>query len=145
MTAPNGTIDFTKLSEKTQHWIAQEEKYVAIYYPPIPVIVERGERCYVWDVDGKRYFDCMGGFASVSQGHCHPKIVKALQDQASKLTMSSRSLYNHVFPETAKYLTEVLGYEDGKWLASSGGTEACESACKLSRKWGYKQKGVPEN
>ena len=76
----NSSIDYSKLSPLTQHWIAEEDKYVCIYYPPIPVIVERGERCYVWDVDNKRYFDCMGGFASVSQGHCNPKIVKALTD-----------------------------------------------------------------
>jgi ornithine--oxo-acid transaminase len=120
-----------------------DDKYVAPYYAMAPVVMERGERIYLWDVDGRKYYDMMAGFAAVGQGHCHPKIRQALMDQSAKLTLCSRSLNQAVLPETAEYVCKLLGYD--KFLPQNGGCEAVEAACKVARRWGYVVKGVPDD
>ena len=123
--------------------IALEEKYGAHNYHPLPVVLERGEGVYVWDVDGKRYFDFLSAYSAVNQGHCHPKIVKALCDQAHKLCLTSRAFYNDCLGPYEKMATEYFGYD--KLLPMNSGAEAVETALKLARRWGYKVKGIPEN
>jgi ornithine--oxo-acid transaminase len=123
-----------------QFHIDQDKKYVCENYSPLPVVAERGERIYLYDVEGKRYMDFLAGYSSTNQGHCHPKIVAALVDQASKLTQTSRAFHNTQMGAFSQQLCDLLGYE--KFLPSSTGVEACESACKLARRWGYVVKGV---
>ena len=120
-----------------------DKNHVAYYYSVPEIVMERGERIYLWDIEGNRYYDMLGGFASLSQGHCHPKIAEAMYAQAKKLTMSSRSLMNDVMPDTSKFVCDFLGYE--QFLAASSGVEACEGAVKLARKWGYVVKGIEED
>lgn len=127
----------------TQDYIDREEKYGAHNYHPLPVILEKGEGIYVWDVDGKRYFDFLSAYSAVNQGHCHPRIVKALNEQASRLTLTSRAFYNNVLGEFEEYVTNYFGYD--KVLMMNTGAEADETALKLCRKWGYEKKGIPEN
>jgi len=124
-------------------YIALEEKYGAHNYHPLPVVLERGEGVYVWDVDGKRYFDFLSAYSAVNQGHCHPKIVKALCDQAQKLCLTSRAFYNDCLGPYEKMATSFFGYD--KLLPMNSGAEAVETALKLARRWGYKVKGIPEN
>jgi len=102
--------------------------------------VEKGERIYIWDVEGKKYFDFMSGYSSTNQGHCNPKIVKAMMEQATKVTQTSRAFHNTQMGTFAEYLCNLLGFD--KFLPSSTGVEACESACKLARRWGYVNKKV---
>ena len=123
--------------------IALEEKYGAHNYHPLPVVLERGEGVYVWDVDGKRYFDFLSAYSAVNQGHCHPKIVKALCDQAHKLCLTSRAFYNDCLGPYEEMATKFFGYD--KLLPMNSGAEAVETALKLARRWGYKVKGIPEN
>jgi len=120
-----------------------EDRYSARNYKPIPVAISRGEGVFVWDVEGKQYLDFLSAYSAVNQGHCHPKIVAALNEQASKLSLTSRAFYNDVFPVYAKYITELLGYD--RVLPMNTGVEGGETALKLTRKWAYKKKGVPEN
>ena len=127
----------------TQAFINREDKYGAHNYHPLPVVLERGEGPFVWDVEGKRYFDFLSAYSAVNQGHCHPKIVKALTDQAQKLTLTSRAFYNSVLGEYEEYITKYFGYE--KVLPMNSGAEADETALKLCRKWAYKKKGIKEN
>ncbi len=120
-----------------------EDKYGAHNYHPLPVVLDRGEGVYVWDVEGKKYFDFLSAYSAVNQGHCHPKIVKALKDQADRLTLTSRAFYNSVLGVYEKYITEYFGYD--KILPINTGVEAVETALKLCRKWAYLKKGIPEN
>jgi ornithine--oxo-acid transaminase len=127
----------------TQDYINREDKYGAHNYHPLPVVLERGEGPFVWDVEGKRYFDFLSAYSAVNQGHCHPKIIKALTDQASKLTLTSRAFYNSVLGEYEEYITKYFKYD--KVLPMNSGAEADETALKLCRKWAYLKKGVKEN
>ena len=112
------------------------------YYPPIPIVIERGSRVHLWDTDGNKYYDMLAGFAAVSVGHCHPKVTEAIVKQANKISLTSRSLLNAVLPETAEAICKFTGYD--KFLACSSGVEACEAAVKVARRWGYVVKGVPD-
>lgn len=125
------------------YYIGLEDQYGAHNYKPLPVVLERGEGSFVWDTDGKRYFDFLSAYSAVNQGHCHPAIVKALQDQAAKLTLTSRAFYNSVLGEFEQYITSYFGFD--KVLAMNTGAEAVETALKLCRKWAYRVKGTPEN
>ncbi len=127
----------------TQDYIKREEKFGAHNYHPLPVVLERGEGPFVWDVEGKRYFDFLSAYSAVNQGHCHPKIVKALTDQAKILTLTSRAFYNSVLGEFEEYITKYFKYD--KVLPMNSGAEADETALKLCRKWAYKKKGIKEN
>jgi ornithine--oxo-acid transaminase len=123
-----------------QDYINREEKYGAHNYHPLPVVLERGEGPFVWDVNGKRYFDFLSAYSAVNQGHCHPEIIKALTDQAQKLTLTSRAFYNTVLGEYEEYITKYFKYD--KVLPMNSGAEADETAIKLCRKWGYLKKGI---
>ena len=127
----------------TQDYINREDKYGAHNYHPLPVVLDRGEGPFVWDVEGKRYFDFLSAYSAVNQGHCHPKIVKALTDQAQKLTLTSRAFYNSVLGEYEEYVTRYFGYD--KVLPMNSGAEGDETALKLCRKWAYKKKGIKED
>lgn len=130
------------IPEATQYYIDLEERYGAHNYHPIPVVLERGEGVFVWDVDGKRYYDFLSGYSAVNQGHCHPKIVKTFVEQSQKLTLTSRAFYNNVLGEFEKYLSGLFGYD--KVLPMNTGVEAVETAIKLCRKWAYQVKGIRE-
>ncbi len=123
--------------------IAREEKYGAHNYHPLPVVLERGEGVFVWDVDGKKYYDFLSAYSAVNQGHCHPKIVKALTDQASKLTLVSRAFHSDALSDYAEYVTKYFGFD--KVLPMNSGAEAVETAIKLCRKWAYEHKGISED
>lgn len=123
--------------------IALEEKYGAHNYHPLPVVLSRGEGVYVWDVEGKKYYDFLSAYSAVNQGHCHPKIVGAMVNQAETLTLTSRAFYNDMLGRYEKYVTETFGFD--KLLPMNTGAEAVETALKLCRKWGYEKKGIPEN
>lgn len=127
----------------TQQAIDLENKYGAHNYHPLPVVLNRGEGVYVWDVEGKKYYDFLSAYSAVNQGHCHPKIVKALAEQAQSLTLTSRAFYNDVLGTYEKFITELFGYD--KVLPMNTGVEGGETALKLCRKWAYKVKGIPEN
>ena len=120
-----------------------ENKYGAHNYHPLPVVLDRGEGVFVWDLEGNKYFDFLSSYSAVNQGHCHPKIVSALTEQAQKLTLTSRAFYNSVLGEFEKYATEYFGFD--KILPMNTGAEAVETAIKLVRKWGYEKKGIAEN
>ncbi|MDH5608233.1 MAG: ornithine--oxo-acid transaminase [Cyclobacteriaceae bacterium] len=120
-----------------------EDQYGAHNYHPLPVVLARGEGVYVWDVDGKRYFDFLSAYSAVNQGHCHPRIIDALTEQARTLTLTSRAFYSDVLGIYEKYVTEYFGYE--KVLPMNTGAEGVETAIKICRKWGYEKKGVAEN
>jgi ornithine--oxo-acid transaminase len=126
----------------TEKFIAIEDKYNAHNYHPLPVVLERGQGVFVWDVEGKRYYDFLSGYSAVNQGHCHPKIVKAFVDQAQVLTLTSRAFHNNVQGEFARFITEYFGYD--KVLPMNSGAEAVETAIKLARRWGYSVKGIPD-
>jgi ornithine--oxo-acid transaminase len=127
----------------TQDYIKREEKYGAHNYHPLPVVLERGEGPFVWDVEGKRYFDFLSAYSAVNQGHCHPKIVEALTNQAKILTLTSRAFYSAALGEYEEYITKYFGYD--KVLPMNTGAEADETALKLCRKWAYLKKGIKEN
>ena len=130
-------------SANTAKYIALEDQYGAHNYHPIPVVLEKGEGIFLYDVDDKRYFDFLSGYSAVNQGHCHPAIIKALTDQAQKLTLTSRAFYNNQLGVYEKYITEYFGYD--KVLPMNTGVEGGETAIKLARRWGYAVKGIPEN
>ncbi len=127
----------------TRDYIEREEKFGAHNYHPLPVVLERGEGIFVWDVDGKQYFDFLAAYSAVNQGHCHPRIVKALTDQASRLALTSRAFYNNILGEWEEFMTKLFGYD--RVLPMNSGAEADETALKLCRKWAYKIKGIPRN
>ena len=123
--------------------IQLEERYGAHNYHPLPVVLSRGEGPFLWDVEGKRYYDFLSAYSAVNQGHCHPKIIEALIEQAQKLTLTSRAFYNDCLGPYEKYVTGLFGYD--KVLPMNSGAEADETALKLCRKWAYTKKGIPEN
>ncbi len=127
----------------TDYFIDLEHKYGAHNYHPLPVVLEKGEGVYVWDVEGKRYYDFLSGYSALNQGHCHPRIIRVLVEQAQKLTLTSRAFYNNVLGEYEKYITSYFGYD--KVLPMNTGVEAVETALKLCRKWAYKVKGIKED
>ncbi len=124
-----------------QEYMDREAQYGAHNYHPLPVVLEKGEGIYVWDVNGKRYFDFLSAYSAVNQGHCHPKIVEAMTEQAQKLALTSRAFYNNVLGEREEYITKYFGYD--KVLPMNSGAEADETALKLCRRWGYDVKGIP--
>ena len=123
--------------------IALEEKFGAQNYHPLPVVLSRGEGVHVWDVEGKKYYDFLSAYSAVNQGHCHPRIIGALKNQAENLTLTSRAFYNDRLGQYEKYITEFFGFD--KVLPMNTGAEAVETAIKLSRKWGYEKKGIRSN
>ena len=129
--------------QDSSYYIELEDKYGAHNYHPLPVVIKKGEGIYVWDVEGKQYFDFLSAYSAVNQGHCHPKIIQALNEQASTLTLTSRAFHNDVLGEYEKYITNVFGYD--RVLPMNTGVEGGETAIKLARKWGYEVKGIPEN
>ena len=133
----------TTTSMTTQDYMKREEEYGAHNYHPLPVVLDKGEGVHVWDVEGKQYYDFLSSYSALNQGHCHPKIVGAMKDQAQKLALTSRAFYNSVLGEFEEYVTKYFGYD--KILPMNTGAEADETAIKLCRKWAYKQKGVAEN
>ncbi len=123
--------------------IQLEEKYGAHNYHPLPVVLCKGEGVFLWDVEGKRYYDFLSAYSAVNQGHCHPRIIRALIEQAKELTLTSRAFYNDKLGLAEKYVCETFGYQ--KVLFMNSGAEANETAIKLARKWGYTKKGIPDN
>lgn len=130
-------------SEVTQYYLESEEQYGAHNYHPVPVVLNRGEGVFVWDVDGRRYYDFLSGYSAVNQGHCHPKIVKAFIEQAQQLTLTSRAFHSDRMGEYARFMNNYFGYD--KVLPMNTGVEAVETAIKLCRKWGYEVKRIPDN
>ncbi|MEO7305981.1 MAG: ornithine--oxo-acid transaminase [Ferruginibacter sp.] len=128
------------ITANTQQYLDLEEKHGAHNYHPLPVVLDRGEGVFLYDVDGKRYYDFLSGYSAVNQGHCHSKIIAALVEQAQKLTLTSRAFHSNVLGEYEKFITEYFGYD--KVLPMNSGVEAVETAIKLSRKWGYEVKGI---
>ena len=131
------------LSEKSAAYLQLEEKFGAHNYHPLPVVLEKGEGVFLWDVDGKRYYDFLSGYSAVNQGHCHPKIITALVEQAKKLTLTSRAFHNNLLGGYEKFITDYFGYD--KVLPMNTGVEGGETAIKLARRWAYTKKGVAEN
>jgi len=127
----------------SQNAIALEAKYGAQNYHPLPVVLNRGEGVYVWDVEGKKYYDFLSAYSAVNQGHCHPHIISALKEQAEKLTLTSRAFYNDMLGKYEKYVTEYFGFD--RVLPMNTGAEAVETAMKIARKWGYEKKGIHAN
>ncbi len=127
----------------SKDYISLEDKYGAHNYHPLDVVIDKGEGVWVWDVEGIKYLDFLSAYSAVNQGHCHPKIINTLTEQAKKLTLTSRAFYNSVLGEYEKYITEFFGYD--KVLPMNTGVEGNETAIKLARKWGYTVKGIPEN
>ena len=124
-------------------YIAKEDKYGVYNYHPLPVVLEKGQGIYVWDTDGRQYFDFLSAYSAVNQGHCHPKIISALQEQASILTLTSRAFHNNRLGMFEEMITQLFGFD--RVLPMNTGVEACESAVKLARKWAYEVKGVPND
>ena len=131
------------LSERSSYYLQLEEQFGAHNYHPLPVVLDRGEGVFLYDVDGKRYYDFLSGYSAVNQGHCHPKIIAALTKQATKLTLTSRAFHNNLLGEYSKYITTYFGYD--KVLPMNTGVEGGETAIKLARRWAYDKKGVVEN
>ena len=127
----------------SQQAIDLENKYGAHNYHPLPVVLSRGEGVYVWDAEGKKYYDFLSAYSAVNQGHCHPKIVGAMVDQARTLTLTSRAFYNDMLGIYEKYVTSTFGFD--KLLPMNTGAEAVETALKICRRWAYQKKGIPEN
>lgn len=127
---------------KPDFYMKREDRYGAHNYHPLPVVLDRGQGVYVWDVEGKKYFDFLSAYSAVNQGHCHPKIINALVGQATRLTLTSRAFYNDVLGEFEQYATRYFGYD--KLLPMNTGAEAVETALKLARRWSYTVKGIPD-
>jgi ornithine--oxo-acid transaminase len=134
---------FAAMIKSQDYYIELEDKYGAHNYHPLPVVLEKGEGIYMWDTDGKKYFDFLSAYSAVNQGHCHPHIIKALTEQAKTLTLTSRAFYNNVLGEYEKFMTEFFGYD--KVLPMNTGVEGGETAIKLCRKWAYTKKGIAKN
>ncbi|GIV30814.1 MAG: ornithine--oxo-acid transaminase [Saprospiraceae bacterium] len=128
-------------TRKAQEYIALEDRYGAHNYHPLPVVLAQGEGVHVWDVEGKKYYDFLSAYSAVNQGHCHPRIIEALRQQAEKLTLTSRAFYNDQLGPYEKFITEFFGYD--KVLPMNTGVEAVETALKLCKKWAYNVKGIP--
>lgn len=127
----------------SQDLMKLEDQYGAHNYHPLPVVLSKGQGVHVWDVEGKKYYDFLSAYSAVNQGHCHPRIIKALTDQAQELTLTSRAFYNDMLGKYEKYMTEFFGFD--RILPMNTGVEAVETALKLCRKWGYEVKGIPAN
>ena len=136
-------LTMTDNKTRSQELMELEDKYGAHNYHPLPVVLERGEGVFVWDVEGKSYYDFLASYSAVNQGHCHPKITKAMVDQVQKLALTSRAFYNSVLGEYEKFITSYFGYD--KVLPMNSGAEGVETALKLARKWGYEKKGISAN
>ncbi|EAU34369.1 ornithine aminotransferase [Aspergillus terreus NIH2624] len=143
--ASNGTSNGTSAyhAASTQEAIQAEHEFAAHNYHPLPVVFARAQGTSVWDPEGRHYLDFLSAYSAVNQGHCHPKLVAALVDQASRVTLSSRAFYNDVFPHFAQFVTKYFGFD--MVLPMNTGAEAVETGIKIARKWGYKVKGIPEN
>ena len=128
------------IEQDTASYIALEDQYGAHNYRPIPVVLSRGRGAHVWDVNDIKYYDFLSAYSPVNQGHCHPRIIKALVNQASKLTLTSRAFYNDILGRYEEFMTNLFGYD--KLLPMNTGVEAVETAVKLCRKWAYEVKGV---
>lgn len=135
-------LSSTDVFINSQYYLTLEEKYSAHNYHPLPVVLTKGKGVFVWDVEDKKYFDFLSGYSAVNQGHCHPKIIAALIEQAQKLTLTGRAFHNDLFGEYAKFITTLFGYD--KVLPMNTGVEAVETAIKLARRWGYEIKGIEE-
>lgn len=133
----------TMLSDKTKYYLELEEKHGAHNYHPLPVVLNKGEGVFVWDVDGKRYYDYLSGYSAVNQGHCHPQIIAALIEQAQVLTLTSRAFHSELMSQYTQFITQFFGYD--KVLPMNTGVEAVETAIKLCRRWGYDVKDIPAN
>lgn len=131
------------LSAKTAYYLELEEKYGAHNYHPLPVVLDKGSGVFLWDIDGKKYYDFLSGYSAVNQGHCHPAIINTLVQQAQQLTLTSRAFHNNLLGEYARFITAYFGYD--KVLPMNTGVEGGETAVKLARRWAYTQKGVEEN
>lgn len=140
-----GTPDSSKYhASSAEEAINAENTHAAHNYHPLPIVFARAQGCEVWDADGKGpYLDFLSAYSAVNQGHCHPELVKALIEQASRLTLSSRAFYNDVFPKFAEFVTDFFGFD--MVLPMNTGAEAVETAIKIARKWGYKIKGIPQD
>lgn len=144
--APHADVDSASSNYRassTETAIAAENEFAAHNYHPLPVVFARAQGVHVWDPEGRQYLDFLSAYSAVNQGHCHPELVKALTEQASRLTLSSRAFYNDVFPRWAEKVNQVFGYD--MVLPMNTGAEAVETAIKLARKWAYKVKGVPKD
>lgn len=140
---PVGALADSKYHSTTSaNAIETEHKYAAHNYHPLPIVFARASGSSVWDPEGKHYLDFLSAYSAVNQGHCHPELVKALCEQASRLTLSSRAFHNDVFPKWAEKIQQVFGYD--MVLPMNTGVEAVETAIKIARKWGYKSKGIPQ-
>jgi len=128
---------------KANYYIELEDEFGAHNYHPLPVVIAKGSGVHVWDVDDKQYLDFLSAYSAVNQGHCHPRIIKALQDQSQVLTLTSRAFHNNILGEFEKFITNMFGYD--RVLPMNTGVEGGETAIKLARKWGYEVKGIPEN
>lgn len=137
------TMETTAKLSKSEQLIEKEGRYGAHNYHPLPVVLERGEGVFVWDIEGKRYYDFLSAYSAVNQGHCHPRIINALKTQAEKLTLTSRAFYNNKLGNFEEFICSLFGYE--KAMVMNSGVEAVESAMKLCRKWAYQVKGIPAN
>lgn len=135
-------MNSTDVASATKQYIEREEKYNAHNYHPLPVVLTRGEGVFMWDVEGRRYFDFLSGYSAVNQGHCHPRIIAALTKQAQQLTLTSRAFHSDQLADYAEYITGYFGYE--KVLPMNSGVEAVETAIKLCRKWGYESKQIKD-
>ena len=133
----------TKTTTSTKQYLEKEELYGAHNYHPLPVVLNKGEGVFVWDVEGKRYYDFLSGYSAINQGHCHPRIIETFIQQAQRLTLTSRAFHNDALGEFAEYITKYFGYD--KVLPMNTGAEAVETGIKLARRWGYEVKGVPSN
>lgn len=133
----------TSISALSQEYLEKEERFSAHNYHPLPVVLSRGEGVYVWDVDHKRYYDFLSAYSAVNQGHCHPRIIQSLIDQAQKLTLTSRAFHSDMLGEYAEFITGYFGYD--KVLPMNTGVEGVETALKLARRWAYTVKGVDQN
>lgn len=133
----------TKVKISSKAAMELEDKYGAHNYHPLPVVLSRGEGVFMWDAEGKKYYDFLSAYSAINQGHCHPKIIGALKEQAETLTLTSRAFYNDVLGQFEKFASEFFGFD--KVLAMNSGAEAVETAIKLTRKWAYEKKGIPEN
>ena len=130
-------------TEKTTHFLELEDQFGAHNYHPIPVVLEKGEGVFLYDVDGKKYYDFLSGYSAVNQGHCHPKIINALIEQSKKLTLTSRAFHSNLLGQYSKYITDYFGYD--KVLPMNTGVEGGETGVKLARRWGYYKKGIEAN
>nr|HQU59915.1 ornithine--oxo-acid transaminase [Saprospiraceae bacterium] len=127
----------------SQNLMQLEDRYGAHNYHPLPVVLSRGQGVHVWDAEGKKYYDFLSAYSAVNQGHCHPRIIRALTEQAHRLTLTSRAFYNDMLGPFEKFITQYFGYD--RALPMNTGVEACETAVKLCRKWAYEVKGIPAN